>query len=185
MIYATKEKMFYLLPEKAASSIKEAMNELEQHVSASKSPEERLKGMNATGLLEYFLEPKLTNFLKGEEQSRMFEIEAQEPDIAQPTMAMRLKAVSREAGNSAKLDKLPDQSDYSRNRELASQQQDSLLEANKQGQSLQKLYHEWTKLKNIAIAQAKVEGYIYESGNLFSPGALEARTRIQTYLRKV
>src|SRR5471030_2466888 len=36
VIYATKEKMFYLLPEKAASSIKEAMNELEQHVSASK-----------------------------------------------------------------------------------------------------------------------------------------------------
>lgn len=183
VIYATKEKMFYLLPEKAASSIKEAMNELEQHVSASKSPEERLKGMNATGLLEYFLEPKLTNFLKGEQQSRMLEIEAQEPDIAQPTMAMRLKAVSREAANAAKLDKMPDQSDYSRNRELANQQQDSLLEANNQGQKLQKLYHEWTKLKNIAVAQAKEEGYFYESGNLFSPGAIEARKRVQTYLK--
>jgi len=71
-------------PKKAASSIKEAMNELEQHVSASKSPEERLKGMNATGLLEYFLEPKLTKFPeKVKQQSRMLEIEAQEPDIAQ------------------------------------------------------------------------------------------------------
>lgn len=135
VIYATKEKMFYLLPKRAASSIKEAMNELEQHISASKSPEERLKGMNTAGLLEYFLEPKLSNFLQGEQKSRMLEIEAQEPDIAQPTMAMRLKAVSREARNSAALDKLPDQSEYARNRELAGQQQASLLEANSRGKS--------------------------------------------------
>lgn len=183
VIYATKEKMFYLLPERAASSIKEAMNELEQHISVSKSPEERLKGMNTAGLLEYFLEPKLTNFLQGEQKSRMLEIEAQEPDIAQPTMAMRLKAVSREARNSAALDKQPDQSEYARNRELANQQQASLLEANSDGQKLQRLYSEWKKLKNIAVAQAKVAGYTYESGNLFSPGALEARSRVQTYLK--
>ncbi|MDP9709127.1 UNVERIFIED_ORG: hypothetical protein J2X80_001200 [Pseudomonas fluorescens] len=183
VIYATKEKMFYLLPERAASSIKEAMNELEQHISVSKSPEERLKGMNTAGLLEYFLEPKLTNFLQGEQKSRMLEIEAQEPDIAQPTMAMRLKAVSREARNSAALDKQPDQSEYARNRELANQQQASLLEANSDGQKLQQLYSEWKKLKNIAVAQAKVAGYTYESGNLFSPGALEARSRVQTYLK--
>ncbi|WP_438301813.1 hypothetical protein [Pseudomonas sp. NMS19W] len=183
VIYATKEKMFYLLPKRAASSIKEAMNELEQHISVSKSPEERLKGMNTAGLLEYFLEPKLTNFLQGEQKSRMLEIEAQEPDIAQPTMAMRLNAVSREARNSAALDKQPDQSEYARNRELANQQQASLLEANSDGQKLQRLYSEWKKLKNIAVAQAKVAGYTYESGNLFSPGALEARSRVQTYLK--
>jgi hypothetical protein len=183
VIYATKEKMFYLLPERAASSIKEAMSELEQHISASKSPEERLKGMNSAGLLEYFLEPKLSNFLQGEQKSRMLEIEAQEPDIAQPTMAMRLKAVGREARNSAALDKLPDQSEYARNRELANQQQASLLEANSEGQKLQRLYSEWKKLKTVAIAQAKIAGYTYESGNLFSPGALEARSRVQTYLK--
>lgn len=183
VIYATKEKMFYLLPKRAASSIKEAMNELEQHISASKSPEERLKGMNTAGLLEYFLEPKLSNFLQGEQKSRMLEIEAQEPDIAQPTMAMRLKAVSREARNSAALDKLPDQSEYARNRELANQQQASLLEANSDGQKLQRLYNEWKKLKAVAVAQAKTAGYTYESGNLFSPGAIEARNRVQTYLK--
>lgn len=183
VIYATKEKMFYLLPKRAASSIKEAMNELEQHISASKSPEERLKGMNTAGLLEYFLEPKLSNFLQGEQKSRMLEIEAQEPDIAQPTMAMRLKAVSREARNSAALDKLPDQSEYARNRELANQQQASLLEANSDGQKLQRLYNEWKKLKAVAVAQAKIAGYTYESGNLFSPGAIEARNRVQTYLK--
>ncbi len=183
VIYATKERMFYLLPERAASSIKEAMNELEQHISASKSPEERLKGMNTAGLLEYFLEPKLSNFLQGEQKSRMLEIEAQEPDIAQPTMAMRLKSVSRDARNSAALEKLPDQSEYARNRALAGQQQASLLEANSEGQKLQRLYNEWKKLKAVAIEQAKIAGYIYESGNLFSPGALEARTRVQTYLK--
>lgn len=183
VIYATKEKMFYLLPERAASSIKEAMNELEQHISASKSPEERLKGMNSTGLLEYFLEPKLTNFLEGDQKSRMLEIEAQEPDIAQPTMAMRLKSVSRDARNAAALEKLPDQSEYARNRELANQQQNSLLEVNSEGQKLQRLYSEWKKLKVVAVAQAKAAGYTYESGNLFSPGALEARSRVQTYLK--
>lgn len=183
VIYATKEKMFYLLPKRAASSIKEAMNELEQHISASKSPEERLKGMNTAGLLEYFLEPKLSNFLQGEQKARMLEIEAQEPDIAQPTMAMRLKAVSREARNSAALDKQADQSDYARNRELANQQQASLLEANSDGQKLQRLYSEWKKLKAVAIEQARTAGYTYESGNLFSPGAIEARNRVQTYLK--
>lgn len=182
-IYATKEKMFYLLPERAASAIKEAMSELEGHISASKSPAERLAGMNTAGLLEYFLEPKLTNFLQGEQKTRMQEIEAQEPDIAQPTMAMRLKAASRQSKNAEALDKQADQSEYARNRALANQQQASLLEANSEGQKLHRLYSEWKKLKTVAIAQAKVEGYIYESGNLFSPGALEARNRVQTYLK--
>lgn len=102
VIYATKEQMFYLLPDRAATSIKEAMKELEDHLSAGKSPEERQKAMNKLGLLEYFLEPKLANFLEGEQRSRMLEIEKQEPYIDQPTMAMRIKAAKREAEYAAK-----------------------------------------------------------------------------------
>ncbi|MGN7738437.1 hypothetical protein ACTJKT_00365 [Pseudomonas sp. 22526] len=183
VIYATKEQMFYLLPDRAATSIKEAMKELEDHLSAGKSPEERQKAMNKLGLLEYFLEPKLANFLEGEQRSRMLEIEKQEPYIDQPTMAMRIKAAKREAEYAAKAQGAKEQPDSYLSRELASTQQDQFLEAHKEGMHLQHLHHEWKKLKKIAVAQAEKEGYIYENGNLFTPEALEARKRVQTYLK--
>ncbi|AMS17914.1 hypothetical protein A3218_27825 [Pseudomonas chlororaphis] len=183
VIYATKEQMFYLLPDRAATSIKEAMKELEDHLSAGKSPEERQKAMNKLGLLEYFLEPKLANFLEGEQRSRMLEIEKQEPYIDQPTMAMRIKAAKREAEYAAKAQGAKEQPNSYLSRELASTQQDQFLKAHEEGMLLQRLHHEWKKLKKIAVAQAEKEGYIYENGNLFTPEALEARKRVQTYLK--
>ncbi|MFD2883633.1 LysM peptidoglycan-binding domain-containing protein [Pseudomonas lini] len=89
-IYATDEEEFWLLPERAASSMKEAMHALENQIAPSKSRDERLKGLDDSGLLNYFLEPKLSNFLEGEQRQRMEEIEAQEPNIEMdPGMVLR------------------------------------------------------------------------------------------------
>lgn len=51
-IYATEEQEFWLLPERAVSSIKESMFALEKMIAPNKPRDERLNGLQESGLLE-------------------------------------------------------------------------------------------------------------------------------------
>lgn len=182
-IYDTENESFWLLPERTSSALKEASSDLEQKVSSSKSPEERKKGLYESGLLEYFLEPKLANFLEGEEKSRMLEIEAQHPNISNLDAALleaqqSRKAAAPEAEAEAEAPATPltrlEQDQIKRN---------EFMSARNDATRVHGMHSEWKKLKRTAIAAATERGYAYESGSLFAPKAIAAREAVQKYLK--
>lgn len=177
IIYATEEKAFWLLTESAANSIKEASHRLSALVAPHKTPEERAKGLDESGLLDYFLEPKLTIFLKGEQKQRMLEIEEQEPNISNPNYALALK-------RKALQDNLQKQSRLSDEKSKFKESQKIRWEYMEEKKHLAELNEEWKHLKDIAIAEARKQGYTYEHDMLFTEKAMEARTRVQNYLNK-
>lgn len=178
-IYDTENESFWLLPDRTTSALKEAANDLDQKVSTSKSPEERKKGLYSTGLLEYFLEPKLGNFLAGEQQARMLEIEAQYPSISDLDATLLVAQQQRKAAAvpvptpSTPLTRL-EQDDIKKSEWMAAQQDATRVRG---------IHSEWQTLKRVAITAAKEKGYAYESGNLYSPEAIAAREGVQKYLK--
>ncbi len=185
-IYATEEEEFWLLPERAASSMKEAMHKLESQIAPSKSREARLKGLDDSGLLNYFLEPKLSNFLEGEQRQRMQAIEAQEPNIEMdPGMVLRSRQQVKRAKETDAPKAQAPQPDTPHSR--LDQLQADIDTQNRIGNEyseLRKLRSEWLALKKIAIAAAVAKGHTYENGSVFAPEAIEARSRVQNYLEK-
>lgn len=179
-IYDTENESFWLLPERTNSALKEASSELEQKISSTKSPEERKKGLYESGLLEYFLEPKLANFLEGEEKARMLEIEAQHPNISNLGAALLEAQESRKAA--------PPSPAEPPAKPLTSLEQDQvkrneLMSARNDATRVHGMHSEWLKLKRTAVAAAKDKGYTYESGSLYSPKAIAAREAVQKYLK--
>lgn len=185
-IYATDEQEFWLLPERAASSMKEAMHALENQISPSKSRDERLKGLDDSGLLSYFLEPKLSNFLEGEQRQRMEEIHAQEPDIEMdPGMVLRSRQEAKRAKEKDAPKAEAPKTDTQRSRiDQLQSDIDTQNRIRNDYSELHKLRSEWLALKKIAIAAAVKKGHTYENGTLFAPAAIEARARVQNYLEK-
>jgi len=178
-IYDTENESFWLLPERTNSALKEASSDLEQKVSSTKSPEERKKGLYESGLLEYFLEPKLANFLEGEEKSRMLEIEAQHPNISNLDAALLEAQQSRKA---AAPEAAPPATPLTR-LEQDQIKRTEMMTARDDATRVHGMYSEWQKLKRTAIAAAKEKGYAYESGSLYAPKAIAAREAVQKYLK--
>lgn len=185
-IYATDEEEFWLLPERAASSMKEAMHTLENQIAPSKSRDERLKGLDKSGLLSYFLEPKLSNFLEGEQRQRMEEIEAQEPNIEMdPGMVLRSRQEAKRAQEKDAPKAEAPKADPQRSRMDQLQADiDAQNRIRNDYGDLHKLRSEWLALKRVAIAAAQAKGFSYENGTVFAPEAIEARARVQNYLEK-
>jgi murein DD-endopeptidase MepM/ murein hydrolase activator NlpD len=182
-IYATEEQEFWLLPERAKSAIKESMFALDKMIAPSKPRDARLNGLQESGLLEYFLEPKLSNFLTGAKRTRMEEFEAMGDEIEiDPATAKK----RQNEANGKKPATAPAQSpleDTAQSRldrltaDLATQQ-----DVHNAYADFYKRRAEWHALKKEAVAAAKLEGYTYESGSLYSKEAIEARARVQAYL---
>jgi len=182
-IYATEEQEFWLLPERAKSAIKESMFALDKMIAPSKPRDARLNGLQESGLLEYFLEPKLSNFLTGAKRTRMEEFEAMGDEIEiDPATAKK----RQNEANGKKPVTAPAQSpleDTAQSRldrltaDLATQQ-----DVHNAYADFYKRRAEWHALKKEAVAAAKLEGYTYESGSLYSKEAIEARARVQAYL---
>ncbi|MEW7855299.1 hypothetical protein AB2M95_05270 [Pseudomonas chlororaphis] len=183
VIYDTEDQLFWLIPDRTSASIKEASYTLEKQLAQGKSAQERLEGLNKTGLLEYFMEPKLDTFLDDAKSKRMRQIEKEQPNIAHRPTLMATRANER----TEKRKTNPLLSDADPNRKLTREQvaaeQEELRLAEEEMLALNSLHHEWKKLESEAIKAAKEEGYSYENGNLFSPRAIEARKRVQTYLK--
>jgi hypothetical protein len=182
-IYATEEQEFWLLPERAKSAIKESMFALDKMIAPSKPRDARLNGLQESGLLEYFLEPKLSNFLTGEKRTRMEEFEAMGDEIEiDPATAKK----RQNEANGNKPAAAPAQSPQE---DTAQSRMDRLTADLATDQDVHKAYAdfykrraEWHALKKEAVAAAKLEGYTYESGSLYSKEAIEARARVQAYL---
>ena len=182
-LYATEEQEFWLLPEPALASIKESMFKLEKMIAPGKPRDARLNGLQESGLLEYFLEPKLSNFLTGAERARMEEFEAMgdELEIDPATAKRRQNEVDEK--NPAPASTQPPQEDTARSRMAQmTADMDSRESVRQEFVDYHNLLAERAELKKLAIKAAKLEGYTFESGSLFSKEAMEARARVQTYL---
>ena len=70
VLYSTEQQEFWLLPRHVAELVQEAIHTLDEHISPDKPADERKKGLDQCGLLDYFLEPHLSNFLFGEDKER-------------------------------------------------------------------------------------------------------------------
>ncbi|WP_226499255.1 LysM domain-containing protein [Pseudomonas sp. MWU16-30322] len=182
-IYATEEQEFWLLPERAKSAIKESMFALDKMIAPSKPRDARLNGLQESGLLEYFLEPKLSNFLTGAKRTRMEEFEAMgdEIEIDPATAKKRQNEANGKKPATAPAQTPLEDTPQSRldrlTADLATQQ-----DVHNAYADFYKRRAEWHALKKEAVAAAKLEGYTYESGSLYSKEAIEARARVQAYL---
>ncbi|MFJ3006584.1 LysM peptidoglycan-binding domain-containing protein [Pseudomonas fluorescens] len=183
-IYATEEQEFWLLPERAKSAIKESMFALDKMIAPSKPRDARLNGLQESGLLEYFLEPKLSNFLTGAKRTRMEEFEAMgdEIEIDPATAKKRQNEANGKKPATAPAQTPLEDTPQSRldrlTADLATQQ-----DVHNAYADFYKRRAEWHALKKEAVAAAKLEGYTYESGSLYSKEAIEARARVQAYLK--
>ncbi|QXH46271.1 hypothetical protein KSS93_25980 [Pseudomonas xanthosomatis] len=176
ILYSTEQQEFWLLPKRAATQIDEAIDTLARQISPAKAADERKKGLDQCGLLDYFLEPHLSNFLEGEDQARLLEIEREEPHIEDPSRAMRIKTAARKQAAGPK----PETASQDRMQVMRDQEQMRLDQ--EEFREMLKLHHEWQQLCNKAIAQARQQGYTYEAGSLFQPEAITARSWVQRYL---
>ncbi|SDS47752.1 LysM domain-containing protein [Halopseudomonas litoralis] len=192
ILYATEERQFWLLPEPALDAIGEATSTLANRISPDKPAHERQQGLDESGLLEYFLQPKLTNFLSGDDLTRALQIEAQVPDIDNWYYWWSLKAQDLNLPRNP-FDRPQMRHPYSEENREHNRQAEAYIRQAKSRQAemealhreraeLQQLHEEWATLQKKALAVARSEGYAYENGALFSPDALEARKRVQRYL---
>lgn len=184
IIYATKEQKFWLLPEQPSEAIQEAIEELADKLSPEKPAHARKLALDEMGLLEYFLEPKLTNFLHGEDLERALAIEAEVPDIANRSRAWRRIAQEQSLPVNPPLGSPRGNPLTSDGRAALREHEATLARVRQAAGRLDQLRNEWVQLEAKGLAQAKSEGYTYESGTLFSPEAMEARRRVQDYLAK-
>ncbi|WP_122698185.1 LysM peptidoglycan-binding domain-containing protein [Pseudomonas viridiflava] len=182
-IYATEEQEFWLLPERAVSSIKESMFALEKMIAPNKPRDERLNGLQESGLLESFLEPKLSNFLTGPQRTRMEELEAlgDEIDIDPATAKQRQDEAGLKSAAPAPSSLLQEDTARSRMDQMTADN-DARESVRQQFVDFHNRRAEFKALKKDAIAAAKLQGYTYESGSLYSKEAIEARARVQAYL---
>ncbi|WP_447749386.1 hypothetical protein [Pseudomonas nicosulfuronedens] len=144
---------FWLLPGQVANTIRKTTRELSALLSPEKAADERVKGMDASELLEYFLVPRLSLFLVGEQKVRMQSFEEREPYLAESArfeLAM-LKSLS------------PLQLSQPANRNRLKQ------------------LDEWDQLRKLAIHNAERQGYAYRDGALFTPQAEEVRALLTQY----
>ncbi|WP_165673444.1 LysM peptidoglycan-binding domain-containing protein [Metapseudomonas otitidis] len=154
VLYATKEKAFWLLPQRAEVAIKEAARHLGDLVSPSLPPDDRKRGLDESGLLEYFLEPRLSYFLAGDEQARMQGFESRFPHMEHTWGYERAMILS-----------------------------DPRMQAFAHHRKRLKEIDEWLGLRKTAVRNAEARGYKLESGHLLSPEALAARDAVQAYLK--
>jgi len=178
IFYCTEQRAFWLLPTRAAALIDEAIHLLERQIAAGKPAAERMEGLNQCGLLDYFLEPHLSNFLEGAAKARLLELEAEHPYIDDPALAMRMRARDQPVakGLFAK--------DAAKRRWQAAEAERKRFEADHQAHRERlALKKEWAALRERAIGQARQQGYVHQRGSLFSPQAVEANARVQAYLK--
>ena len=194
ILYATQEQQFWLLPEPALDAIGEATTTLANRISPDKPARERQQGLDESGLLEYFLQPKLTNFLSGDDLNRALQIEAEAPDIDNWYYWWSLKAqdlnLPRNPFDRPHMRHPFSEENREHNRQTeahirqARSRQAEMESLHRERAELQQLHDEWSALQKKALAVARTEGYAYENGALFSPDALEARRRVQRYLKE-
>jgi hypothetical protein len=168
IIYEVGHESFWLLREHTLDSIVRAADKLRTAL-VSNDPDSRLKALDDRGLLDYFLEPKLSSFLDAEKSQRLLDIEHEMTAFkssADAILALEPNEVPRSLGLTPNL----------------SAQQQQELSRNKKAYLARR--SERLALLTEAREQAGKEGYRFEGGELFSPEAIEMQAIIQTYLEQ-
>ncbi len=165
ILYETGQRRFWLLRQKTLNDVLEAADLLGQKVVLG-DIDTRLKGLDDSGLLDYFLEPTLSNFLAGEEKARLEQIETYDPDLEANAEEADLFRGALNGMNPV------DRAD------LNKYEREQLAE----GERLTRLRAEKRKLEAKARSVAETQGYTVENGQLFTPEAMQARRIVQTYL---
>lgn len=146
---------FWLLPASTANLIREKAEQLNALIRPGMPAQQRKQGLDASGLLDYFLEPRLSQFLVGEQKARMEAFEAQEPRMRETYQAQwartRLdpRSVAREHNHPV----------------------DAHIQRLK----------EWKALSDLAIFRATEQGYTYREGQLFTAQAEAVRKAVEVY----
>lgn len=168
ILYEVGHECFWLLREHTLDSIVKAADQLHRAVLTA-DPDSRLKALDERGLMDYFLEPKLSSFLDAEDSQRYhvleYEMKTLKAEIDQ-LQALETNTVARDFGSVTNLSAAERQAVY------------------KKREAHRSLHPEWLALENKARQQAAKEGYRFEGGELFSPEAIEMRSIIKTYLEQ-
>ena len=151
ILYETGQRKFWLLRRKTLHDVWEAADLLGQKVVLGDT-DTRLKGLDNSGLLDYFLEPKLSNFLVSEEKARLEKIETYDPDLEANAEEADVLRGTLNGMNPV------DRAD------LIAYEQEQLAE----GQRLSSLRAEKRTLEAKARRVAEEQGYTVEDGQLFT-----------------
>ncbi|WAJ37099.1 hypothetical protein OU800_21225 [Pseudomonas sp. GOM7] len=174
IIYATGERAFWLLPQTAVDAMQESSHQLTQALSPDLDADARKLALDDYALLEYFLEPKLSNFLEGEQRARMQYFESEYPSIADPALELHQRDLRE--------DTVPDYRTTT-DRDEAMAQHEDMLRRMEELRQLQILHREWLELRKVAHEKAKILGYVVENEQIFMPEAIAARDAVQAYLQ--
>lgn len=168
IIYEVGHECFWLLREKTLDSIVKAADKLRAAV-VSTDPDSRLKALDDRGLLDYFLEPKLSSFLDAEKSQRYHEIEQELKALKARVDALTAKETNEASRGFGILPSLTPEE-----RQEVARKKDAFLT----------MRSEKFDLETEAREQARKEGYTFEGTELFSPEAIEVRAILQQYLKQ-
>lgn len=143
---------FWLLPANTANLIRQKAEQLHDLVKPGKPAAQRKQGLDASGLLDFFLEPRLSQFLVGEQKARMERFEEKEPRLLE-TFKSEYAALFTDPRNQA-----------------------SPLYAQRRAE-----LEEWDQLRKLAIFRATEQGYTYRDGHLFTAQAEAVRKAVEVY----
>lgn len=148
-----EKSAFWLLPAQVSNLIRESTQALNTLLSPEKAADQRNQGMDAASLLEHFIEPRFSVFLKGEQKARMEGYEAREPSLVDSYAfeVAALKALS------------------------------PLQLARPDTRARQAQLQEWDQLRKLAVFNAQAQGYTYRDGQLYTREAEEARQALARY----
>ncbi|MCG8906949.1 hypothetical protein [Pseudomonas sp. DP-17] len=148
-----EKSAFWLLPAQVSSLIRESTQALNTLLSPEKAADQRNQGMDAASLLEHFIEPHFSAFLKGEQKARMEGYEEREPSLVD-SYAFEVAAINALS---------------------------PLQLARPDIRARQAQLQEWDQLRKLAVFNAQAQGYTYRDGQLYTRQAEEARQALARY----
>lgn len=168
ILYEVGQDSFWLMREHTADVLVKAADKLKKAVVTTDA-DSRIKALNERGLMEFFLEPKLSSFLDTQKSQKYHEIEQRLRELKQEIKAFEAEGAVK---NGLKIDNTP---------LLTAEQNREIIPRQKQ---FRELAPQLRALETEARQQARKEGYRFLDGELFSPEAIEMRRILELYIKQ-
>ncbi|SQF99796.1 peptidoglycan-binding LysM [Paucimonas lemoignei] len=168
ILYEVGQDSFWLMREHTADVLVKAADKLKKAVVTTDA-DSRIKALNERGLMEFFLEPKLSSFLDTQKSQKYHEIEQRLRELKQEIKAFEAEGAVK---NGLKIDNTP---------LLTAEQNREIIPRQKQ---FRELAPELRALETEARQQARKEGYRFLGGELFSPEAIEMGKILELYIKQ-
>ncbi|WP_297846551.1 LysM domain-containing protein [Pseudomonas sp.] len=168
LIYEVGQNRFWLLREHTLPTLIEAADDLKKKLLTS-DPDSRISALNNAGLLEPFLEPKVSSFLDAQDSQRYLQIEYELTVIRAEIEKVQTPTTAQ---NGTNIDNTPHVSP------------EQLRMTGERQRDDEKLSREFAALDTKAHKIALKRGYKFKDDRLYSAEALKAREIIQRYLKQ-